>query len=285
MFRKSITLTVMVLYMSIPLHAMYPLTPDDAFEQYIENGNPWGDEEMPAAPSEIIEQTIIQGIQKQSLKNNVIDDRSTAEYAKTLPTLPSTEIEARFTKYIKCFDEFMGALVMQQLILKQIKQEGDAGTRNTLLQCFGLAEQRTIAVCQWLTAIRDSGEEHYIGVSKLKPNAYPEDTETRIPSLFWISILRPKILSGHLRVCYRFHHPSDPSPYLNPTSMAILRHQLNKGFEGLDYKKTTEYTGQPICRLKFKGEEPRDWPYADFRDKLLELEFAALDLDTELLWQ
>ena len=55
--------------------------------------------------------------------------------------------------------------------------------------------------------------------------------------------------------------------------MAIIRHQLYKGFEGLNYKKTIEYTGPAMCRVKGPGEEPRDISF--------EALMAALDLADE----
>lgn len=313
--KKSTTLMAIALCVSTQLHTMYPLTLDDAFRQYIQNGNPWGNEEMPIlkkpfqlddlANGMLVDQTAMllrkltvqeDDVMPHDWINNVwINDRSTAEYAKTLTALPSTEIKARFDKYELCFDDFINCLVAKQLILKQLKQADDANSRNQLLLYFQVVEKYMITLSEWLTAIRNSGEEHYLGTYCLKPSPVFNDV-LREPTLFWIPRLKEHILSS-LKIFYKYNLPGEPELCLNTTSMAILRNQLYKGFTDLEYKKTTAYDGPPICRLKFKGEKPRDFQYYELMEaldlakqnqqkkeqRLKEIE--ALDLDTESLWQ
>ena len=313
--KKSISLMAIVLCVNMQLHAMYPLTLDDAFRQYIQNGNPWGNEEMPilknplqlhnVADEMLDDQTAIllrkltvqeEDVMPHDWINNVwINHRSTAEYAKTLPDLPATEIKARFKKYEYCFDDFINCLIAKQIILKQLKQAGDANSRNQLLLYFQVVEKYMITLSEWLTAIRNSGEEHYLGTYCLKPSPVL-DCELSEPTLFWICDLKQHILRP-LKESYEYNFTGLPELCLNATSMAILRNQLNKGIKELNPPKNTAYDGPPICRLKFKGEEPRDFQYYELMKALAladktaknaaqnEQDAQDWDLDTESLWQ
>ena len=291
--KKSMLLMfiTLALCVNMQLLAMYPLALDDyitvAFAEYMQNGNPWGDEDMP-----ILEYSPRAGLtcndctdDRTSLltrleHNNGVTDftknLSSPTYAQQLPNLPSDEITNHFVTYRHCIYDFIDSVIAKQIILKSLKQENDIGKRNKFLKYLGLVDKYMITLSTWLTAIRDSGEEHYIGKCSLKPDMPNDDPEFHDSTLFWKNTLRPEMLrllktdffcsTKHFLTHNRYL--PEPTFSLNATSMAILRNQLDKGFADLEYKKTTAYDGPSICRLKFKGEEPRDFQYYELMKAL-----------------
>jgi hypothetical protein len=269
MLKQIAILNVMALCMSIQLNAMDQTIP---LLNYLENGNPCGDEEMPLFQNR---NGLIYDIEHFQSMGEDVTDLSTPEHIEQ----PNTVRENRLQRYTHVWDEFIQSIKLQQQILKNMRCTQDKYMFSELTKALKTTEQRTIALSCWLTAIRSSGEEH-------SWTQLYNKQETSIA--FWQSTLRPMfseitpVFKTGVRVMDGFGNylnadcvtvfAEDPCRiYINPTSMAMIRHQLDKGFEGLDYKKTTEYTGPALCRVKIKGEEDRsDWDFQTFM-KTLEL--------------
>ena len=94
-------------------------------------------------------------------------DISTPAYAAQLAQLPSSEITQRYKLYRTMHTTFLTTLFVQQAIAKRLS-ESTTPEESTKLESFSQPlEQRRIKTSAWLTAIRKSGEEHYVGVCHL----------------------------------------------------------------------------------------------------------------------
>ncbi len=191
---------------------------------------------------------------------------------------------AQIKEYLDAFNYFFIAVGYKQLLLQQMGQAENKDDFNHLSHNFEALERHIRYYSQWLAAARSSGQEHYIGLAHLAGIwkwshdwCYRCDTPLLRIKL-WQEKLKDTVLHNwryvyHDVVNSRIPEKEKYQLCLNQVSMAIIRHQLYKGFEGLNYKKTIEYTGPAICRVKKIGEEPRDISF--------ETLMAALDLAEE----
>ncbi len=318
--KKSISFITLTLCVNMQLLAMDPLTFDNyievAFEEYMQNGNPRGDEDMPILKYSPragltcggyydVRTLLLTRLERDNGVTGFTKNLSSPAYAQQLPNLPSNEIANRFTSYRNCIHDFIDSVIAKQIILKSLKQENDIVKRNKFLKYLELVDKYMITLSTWLTTIRDSGEEHYIGKCSLKPDMPNDDPEFRNSTLFWKNTLRPNLLlylradfSCNTRHSFIYNrYLPEPTFSLNATSMAILRNQLDKGFPNLTYKKDTAYTGPALCVIKMAGQEYRTIDFAVLLEALdlaeqnqqkkeLRLkEIDTLDLDTQSLWQ
>lgn len=224
---------------------------------YIENGDITAPHQYQTMKLEVHNNIINTSKELEPILNSL----STHAFAAQLANLPTNEIATRYDNYQKVFSAFMSMVIIKQYALDVITKYSPSELEDFFVspvRCFKDAENRMVDLSKWLDAIRASGEEDYIGKSKLTVNAPPTT-----PSAFWQETLEKTVLLP-LMQCYW-----DKSTHLDPTSMAILRHQLRKGFPNLEYKKDTAYTGPAICRVK-KGEKSGDWDFQTFM-KTLEL--------------
>jgi hypothetical protein len=201
-------------------------------------------------------------------------------------TSPSTrkitkeEIASYYAQYQRYVVDFVEAVLCKQAILARMKQreKGD-----DLMTCFKNVERCMLNTSKLLAAIRASGEEHYLCLehdnARMGNHTYyvyhNGSNGLGMRGALWQQYGLDKVLLDDWGKRWMDGGEGDKAwSNLDPTSMAIIRHQLYKGFQeyyynGLNhcyqychYKKTTEYTGPAICRIKKSGEEPRDISFA-----------------------
>lgn len=221
------------------------------WDDYIENGNITAPHQYPRWIDWTITWAHNNIIDKSKELEPILNSPSTPAFAGQLPNLPTNEIATRYENYQKVFSAFMSMVIIKQYALNVITKYSPSELATFIVSpttCFKEAADRIPVLSKWLDAIRASGEEDYVGKCMLAVNAPPTT-----PSVFWQETLEKKVLLP-LMECYW-----DESTHLDPTSMARLRHQLRKGFQDLEYKKDTAYTGPALCIVKIKGEDACDW--------------------------
>jgi hypothetical protein len=258
--------------MSVSVHAMDNAAAiaiikeeqEKKFNDYLLNGNSDGDQlSIRDHNAGQWIQTLHEDIKFYTFTN----DLSTRAYAISLPDMPTNEVVERYNQYKACWKQFMATLITKQILLNALKKESRKQNFNNLAKCFNLFEKRMVILSRWLTAARNSGEEDYMSrcMHGFENWSTPHLSYAENPGYFWDSVVRPKVLST-LQTIYespKAHLQKKPLLFLNPTSMATLRHQLYHGFKGFTYKQTTEYSGPAICRLKFKGGKTCNWSYQE----------------------
>ncbi len=288
-------IALVALCMSESLYAMDQLR---AFENYFQNGDLWVDENEDVMSDHIVK-----------IQNHLDVQRHlgmrTYPPIKTPPPLndatqlksalmPQNDIDRLYGEYEQHVNKFVGAVVCQQEVLKRLRQEASKSEKQTgffieLHRIFEGVEALILAGSKWLAVTRESGVEHYLILEKCRPSMeqqkyikYRVDTPA-IRAEFWKYALQQALLNN-----WQAHYNDEHYcfwKHASPLSMLIIRHQLYKGFEGLDYKKTTEYTGPPLCRLKFKDGKFCNWPYEKLEKLLALADEEANELNTELLWK
>lgn len=218
--------TFYVSFFSSLAHAMNDLkltsATQDEWDNYTENGRlvlprwaKWVDISKTYTHHQIL--------QRMNDLDEIIDNPSTDAVAQQLDDLPSNEIVRRYENYKKVFDSFISLLIIKQYasnVIQKYPEPHPNGFSEPPSNNLQHAEQRMTATVTWLDAIRKSGEELYLGISNLAVAA-PATT----PRAFWHSTMENDVLRS-LRNCYW-----DETTHLDPTSMAMLRHQLRKGFQ------------------------------------------------------
>ncbi|GEM_PF-3378048 len=202
-----------------------------------------------------------------------------ASYVQQLKAneLPCTTVWGLDGTYQHWFHMFVLSVRYKKILLQRISQNKATDNVDQLSNDVKVLEHRMQHISQCLTTARNSGLEHHVflrnirgmhGISEITYQKYLHDTPA-LRTEFWKEVYVQERVLKDWQDAYIDDKPKYPLS-LDPVSMAIVRHQLYKGFEGLDYKKTTEYTGPVLCRLKFKGQAPCDWSYEQLK-KLLAL--------------
>lgn len=208
---------------------MSPIMTQEEWDNYIENGGsvhqtyrPWVDLVKIDLHIKIVEKT--------NELNEIINDPSSVESARHLESLPSSEINTRYRNYKKVFDSFFSLLIIKQyrstLLQKYTQEERcslfyQAHSTYFSPEYLSTLDQGMASASTWLDAIRNSGEEFYLGIHNLAITNPPTTT----PACFWRSTMEQDVLFNLKK------HYYDESTHLDTSSMAILRHQLRKGFE------------------------------------------------------
>ena len=343
MHKRTQLLMFVMLCVSVKMHAMSDWRLEEKqkeeFKEYLKNGNPWGSEGWVTddhilqikqrysvsalAPSDdyIKKETALHAWELETRKITL----TTGEVVSFLPqetpadkivsiTSPTTrkitkeEIASYYAQYQRYVVDFVEAVLSRQAILARMKQreKGD----DFLMTCFKNVERCMLHTSKLLTAIRASGEEHYLCLehdnARMGNHIYlvyrNGGNGLGMRGALWQQYGLDKVLLDDWGKRWIDGGEVDKRwSNLDPTSMAIIRHQLYKGFQeyyynGLNhryeychYKKTIEYTGPAICRVKINGEEPRDVSFETLMAALAladekEREAREADLSTDLLW-
>lgn len=242
----------------------------------------------------------------RAVKNDLEHIEITAHNAARLKDdkISADNIEIRYSLYKTHLKAFIDDVIAKQDILNRIKNMKEDDHVGDLQQGIKDLECCLIASSKWLTSLRNSGEEHYLFLNYYRNfhgydryGSCRNDTP-KARSNFGNIIIERELLKRwqeEYTVPFGYYSPNNNA---NSMSMAIIRCQLYKGLEGLEYKKTIEYTGPAMCRVKKKGQWPHD---VSFETLLAALELAEertrakeaarkeqkereADLNTDLLW-
>ncbi len=264
------------------------------FENYFQNGNPWADQE------EVLSDHLSRTRGKYWPIRKLLPLKNAKPLKEKL--ISEHDIETLYWGYYTWYvQRYIDCVIGKQELLKRLREEKRCTAREDLSRMVQEFESMERDSSIWLAITRMSGVEHYLclemhrySLREQDYNRYHHDTSANRAE-FGKHAIQQALLNkwqaqytGEDRDAYPWNHAS-------PMSMAIIRHQLYKGFEGLEYKKTTEYTGPAICRIKIQGEWPRDVSFntlmaaldlADERakEKKAAREVREADLSTELLW-
>ncbi len=232
------------------------------FQQYLDNGA------LPYVKEEISDDRV-DGILRHSRavaeihrKNN--EDESFAITLHNAALLAGNQIDSdsitqRYEIYKLYLRSFIDDVISKQDILNRIKNMKEDDKIGDLQQCIKDLECCLRAYSKWLTGLRNSGEEHYLFLNYYRNfhghdryGSYRDDTPKN-RARFGNIIIERELLKKWQEDYTKPFAWCNRNNNANQISMAIIRHQLYKGFEGLDYKKTIEYTGPAICRVKKQG--------------------------------
>lgn len=232
--------------------------------EYVENGNPWADDDMPAPTAHDF-----QDMQR------IINQPSLSSYTPWLKNVQRffEEYNKRFEQWRNYSDDFIKCVAYKQQLLTHLSRENNEEKRNELSDYFKALEIRMSYYAQELTARRNSGEEHHV--------RYAVDTFHPKPDTEWA------FMQSIVDAC----NNGEPVllTMLNPTSMAIIRHQACKELRGVTYKMATERTQHSnnpasLCVIKIPGDKRRHMPFEQLKYLLFLKELEDMDLDTEMLW-
>jgi hypothetical protein len=164
--------------------------------------------------------TAFHRIEKKLPLAKLDDGISSPEYAGQLvDDLPSSEIALRYKLYRTMHTTFLASLFLQQAITQRIGQLNTLEESAKLTRFIQQLQQRQLKTSAWLTAIRKSGEEHYVGICHLNPTG-----DAGSKKEFWDSTLKPVVLTKLKELfCNEI--------YLNPEYMAVLRQQLDSNLD------------------------------------------------------
>lgn len=199
-------------------------------------------------------------------------------------------------QYGESFKNFMLSVAYRQTILQRVGQKKTTDNFKELFGYFQSLEERRLKYAQWLTDARNSKEEYYLISKRIRASfsLEPIDYRPEDRSEFWkptiqmfafnlIEAVYPFTpdtfsITGAEIVVQKNNKKISALAALNATSMAIIRHQVCNDCEGVEYSKTTEYTGSPICVVKLPGGLRKAWSFDSFM-KTLELAEAEAGIN------
>lgn len=303
------------LLLCTPIHAMNDWwvkhQQEKEFKEYFNNGNLWACEER--VTDDRIQRVSLWHLLSDSVTISS-DDFITALRKKNVT---KQYIAHYYAVYQKVLKNFVEGVIAKQVVLQRMKQKETNDKFDILSELFKNIQFSMIYDSKWLSAIRKSGVEHVLCVehgvehdNNRMGNSdyfiYRNTSNHGIETVLWESSHGlKKVLLDDWFNSFKYLDRFDKAwSNASPTSMAIIRHQLYKGFKkeyaynhisscytwmGC-YKKTTEYTGDPICRVTLKGKKACNWPYEKLEYLLALADKKAQEeqeyaLDTELLWR
>ena len=241
--------------------------------EYVENGNPWADEDMP--PPSVHD---FRGMKR------IINQSSLSSYTPWLGNVQrfAAEYNKRYEQWRSYSNDFIKCVAYKQQLLTHLAHERNEEKRNALSDYFKALETRMAYYAQQLTARRQSGEEHHVRYAMDRYSAPIVNLAYPKPATEWAFV------QSIIDAC----NTGNPAllTVLNPTSMAAIRRQTCEGLQGVTYKKTierTQHSNNPpsLCIIKMPGDQRRHMPFAQLRYLLFLRELEDIDLDTEMLWQ
>jgi len=216
-FKQNAAILCAMLFSCTQLNAMFlfPENADENFQEYLRTGDSPDDNPMDMQLITKRFNTLEAKLPVALLDTNI----STPEFAALLEDLPSSEIAERYALYRTVYNTFLSTLFLQQAIARRMLEPKTPEESTTLQSFTQQLRERQTKTSAWLTAIRKSGEEHYVGVSHLNIKGVSVSKKE-----FWESQLKPRVLAN-LKTLY------ENKIYLNLGYMTMFRNQLDSNLE------------------------------------------------------